>query len=244
MTEQLGPVVLPAMSAGQAASWHGLMDVYERLPRGWTLVGGQLVHLHCAERGQRPERPTNDIDAVVDVRANPDMLADFTRVLIELGFTARTSAEGLQHRWLREQAQIDILLPDGVGRRAAVRMGAGGGPTLPTPGGTQSLDRTEPVQVVVDGRTGTVLRPNLVGALVMKAAAHTVGADSGRGRHRIDFVTLAGLIARSDFRETRLSAKDRTRLRNMLRACRADPIAMEPRQAADGLRRLEQAAGL
>jgi hypothetical protein len=37
------PVIMPAMSLGQAASWHGLMDLHERVPIGWTLVGGQLA---------------------------------------------------------------------------------------------------------------------------------------------------------------------------------------------------------
>ena len=44
-------IVLPPMSVAQTASWHALLDVYERLPAGWTLIGGQMVHLHCAERG-------------------------------------------------------------------------------------------------------------------------------------------------------------------------------------------------
>ena len=34
-------IVLPAMSRGQAASWHAIMDVHERLGDGWTLIGGQ-----------------------------------------------------------------------------------------------------------------------------------------------------------------------------------------------------------
>lgn len=233
---------MPPMSAEQAASWHGLLDLHERVPTGWTLVGGQLVHLHCAERDHHPERPTDDIDAVVDVRAAPDMLTTFTRALRDLGFFPETSGEGLQHRWRRDQAQIDVLLPDGVGERAASRPGAGGAPTLPTPGGTQALARSAPVRVALGGRVGVVHRPSLVGALVMKAAAHTtVGA--GRGRHRLDFVTLAALVARDDFRTTELNHKDRKRLDDMVAACWADPVAMEPRHAATSLERLQRAVG-
>ncbi|RYZ65459.1 MAG: periplasmic heavy metal sensor, partial [Proteobacteria bacterium] len=58
------------MPPEQTASWLGLLDLHERLPHGWTLIGGQLVHLHCAERGQFPVRPTNDADTVIDVRAS------------------------------------------------------------------------------------------------------------------------------------------------------------------------------
>jgi len=51
-------IVLPAMPLEQTASWLGLLDLHEQLAEGWTLIGGQLVHLHCAERGQFPVRPT------------------------------------------------------------------------------------------------------------------------------------------------------------------------------------------
>jgi len=60
------------------------MDLYERVNAGWTLIGGQLVHLHCAERGATPTRPTNDIDTVVDIRASQMMLATFTGVLKDM----------------------------------------------------------------------------------------------------------------------------------------------------------------
>ncbi len=242
--EQSPPVVMPAMSAQQAASWHGLMELHAKVSTGWTLVGGQMVHLHCAERGSPPGRPTDDIDTIVDVRAAPAMLDTFTRALMDIEFKPETSGEGLQHRWRRGPAQIDVLLPDGVGERSAARSGAGDAPTLLASGGTQALHRTESVTVEVEGLSGTVLRPNLLGALVMKAAAHLAVVDAGRGRHRVDFVTLAGLVSRRDFMDTSLNKTDHKRLRDMIVACRADPIAMETPSAGDNLHRLKRAAGL
>jgi len=50
-------VVLPPMSAAQEQAWAALLDIAERLPSGWCLVGGQMVHLHCVERGVVPPRP-------------------------------------------------------------------------------------------------------------------------------------------------------------------------------------------
>src|SRR5665647_3554138 len=47
-------VVLPPMTRGQAEAWSGLLDLSERHPTCWTLVGGQMVHLHCIERGVAP----------------------------------------------------------------------------------------------------------------------------------------------------------------------------------------------
>ncbi len=71
-------IVLPAMPARADRLLVGFLDLHERRAEGWTLIGGQLVHLHCAERGQFPVRPTNDADTVIDVRADPTMLATFT----------------------------------------------------------------------------------------------------------------------------------------------------------------------
>ena len=80
-------IVMPAMSEGQAASWRGIMELHERLHDGWTLVGGQLVHLHCAERACNPPRPTDDVDTVIDIRSSGDMLRTFTQTLFDLGFS-------------------------------------------------------------------------------------------------------------------------------------------------------------
>jgi hypothetical protein len=239
-------IVLPAMPAEQTASWHALLELYERLDRGWTLIGGQLVHLHCAERGRLPDRVTNDADTVIDVRADPSMLLTFTKALTDLGFrSAGVSAEGLQHRWLREQACLDVLLPEGIGERARTREGVTGSPTLPTQGGTQALARSEAVAVTVAGRAGHVLRPGLVGALVAKAAAHTNTGDRDPRRHRRDFLILAGLLSAADFRDETLTGKDRQRLRRMLTAIDKDAeLTLELTGTADSLARLRLAAQL
>lgn len=239
-------IALPSMPPEQTASWIGLLDLYDQLPDGWTLIGGQLVHLHCAERGQFPVRPTNDADTVIDVRAVPRMLAIFTTTLAEIGFEAGgISAEGLQHRWVRGEASIDVLLPDGIGERAGLRRGATGSPTLPTAGGTQALQRTETVAVTVDGREGFVRRPNLVGALVAKAAAHTNPGDAGRGRHRRDFAVLTGLVTARDFRTEVVTRKDRERLRAMVQAVRGDrALLLGMPNAESSVERLVIAAAL
>jgi hypothetical protein len=44
--------VLPAMQPEQTASWLGVLDLYDHLSEGWTLIGGQLVHLR---RSPAPE---------------------------------------------------------------------------------------------------------------------------------------------------------------------------------------------
>jgi hypothetical protein len=205
-----------------------------------------MVHLHCAERGRFPIRPTNDADTVIDVRADPTILHTFTRTLTDLGFTsAGISPEGRQHRWVRDQASIDVLLPEGIGERAGERLGVTGSPTLSTAGGTQALQRSETVPVSVDGRARFVSRPNLVGALVVKAAAHSNHNDRDSRRHRRDFVVLAGLITASDFAVEDLNKTDRRRLRTIVSAINADrELLLEVPEAATNIDRLKIAAAL
>lgn len=216
-------VQLPPMSPGQTAAWSALVDLHRTLPRRWTLVGGQMVHLHCAERGAAPTRPTDDLDAVLDVRAHPHVLREFTGSLAGLGFEpAGTSPQGHQHRWVRtDGAAIDVLIPQHLGRRAGGRTGAGGGTTLATPAAQQALDRSQDVDIRSGELSGTVRRPNLLGALVGKAAAHTIPLDTARSRHRSDFIVLATLIAPSDQVE-RATVRDRRYLGTMIAAVRED----------------------
>ncbi len=235
------PIILPPMGEAQKQSWQALMAVHARLGSGWALIGGQLVHLHCAERGASPPRPTNDIDTVLDVRASPLLHETFTAVLKELGFVPDTTGEGVQHRWRRDRAQIDVLLPDGVGERAAGRPGAGGARTIVSPGTTQALERSEAVMVLIEGELGTVLRPNLLGALVAKAAARAeISVDRAADRHCVDFVVLAGLASAADVRTWSLTNKDRSRLRKMLGYCRSSDEAMAFERAIEYLNRLER----
>jgi len=200
--------VAPAMTAAQEQSWNGLLDVGDTLRDGWCLVGGQLVHLHCWERGASPTRPTDDGDAVVDVRGTTAGLHRFTAELVRLGFqSSGETMEGHQHRWVRDAAQIDVLVPTRTAHFTQ-RRGVTGGTTLETPGAQQALDRTELVEVTVAGRTGTVPRPRLFGAIVAKAAAYTTN-DPGRDRHMADFVVLTTLAGRRDYSAETITDRDR-----------------------------------
>jgi hypothetical protein len=174
------------------------------------------------------------------------MYKRFTMQLKALGFTpGAPSADGVQHRWFRGEAHIDVLLPEGLSEEVGRRPGADGFPSVSAPGGTQALDRSESVAVDVNGVIGRVRRPNLVGALVMKAAAHTVVGDVNKARHRSDFLTLAEMVAARDFRGVPLGGKDRRRLREMVAHTRADrAVMLGAVDAEESLRRLVRVAGL
>ncbi len=164
-------IVAPVMVDAQRDAWLGLLEVAAKLSAGWCLVGGQMVHLHCWERGFGPNRPTND-----------------------------------------GEASIDVLIPDGLGDKASSRRGITGSTTLSTPGAQQAIQRSELIDVNVAGTRGQVPRPNLLGALVVKAAAYGVPADPLRDRHLTDLAVLAAMIRRNDNIAIQLTKRDRDHL--------------------------------
>lgn len=237
-------VVLPPMTPAQAEAWSGLLDLAERHPTGWTLVGGQMVQLHCVERAVVPVRPTDDVDAVLDVRAEPGVLRTFTSALADVGFvSAGESWQGHQHKWRRGVGEIDVLIPRHLGEKASGRRGVSGGTTIETPGAQQALDRTEAVEVALGGRRGVIRRPNLLGALVAKAAAHSVILDRVRTRHLVDFAVLTTLLRPSDHVD-QAGRRDREHLVAALAALAADPRNWAGVEGAEaGIARLRLALG-
>lgn len=231
-------IVLPPMAEAQEQAWHALLDLHEAHPEKWTLIGGQMVHLHCAERGYAPRRQTSDADAVVNAR-EPQVLGRLTAALTEMGFEpGRPSADGIQHRWTRAAAVIDVLIPEGLSEKAVKRVSASGFPTVAAPGGTQALNRSEVVEVQVGGRVGHVRRPVLLSAMIMKAAARLETYGAGLERHCDDFAVLAAMLASGDTAAFNLTKKDKTRLRRMIERTRAWPEALEQNPTAE--RRLER----
>jgi len=183
-----------------------------------------MVHLHCAERDTFPVRPTNDADALLDAKAHPTILEDFTVGLVDAGFKPHTSGDGHQHRWTKGDAQIDVLISNKLGERKSYHT-ITGATTVGTPGAALVLNRSEDLAVEVAGRVGTVRRPTLLGSLIAKAAAHTVG--DGRDRHRQDFAVLASLLAAADLRGADLTRGEQRYLTRMLAATLDDPVALE-----------------
>lgn len=236
------PLALPDMTPKQEASWRGIMAVSRIVRDGWCLVGGQMVQLWCWERDSQPNRPTDDGDAVLDIRARPRIMKEFTKALVDSGFEPdHATWEGHQHRWSDGVGQIDILLPQGIGARAD-RKGIRGGTTLETPGAQNVLDRAEARQVSLDGEVATIWRPTLQGALLAKSFAYGVMNDTLRRRHLEDLATLATLIRISDRIGDGLNRKENGKLFTAYAAALIDPVANASGRASDGLARLRQSA--
>ena len=71
---------MPVLGPGSSLAWHALFDLSEKVTNNWCLVGGQMVHLWCVERDTTPSRPTDDADDVSDVRAQPTILHQVTKL--------------------------------------------------------------------------------------------------------------------------------------------------------------------
>lgn len=197
------PVVLPVLPDYQTAMWTTLLDL-ERLGRPWVLVGGQMTLLHCLENGVSPSRSTDDADVVVGVWTRRDALRWTSAFLKDRAFVEDQTNDGYGYRFRRGRTVIDVLVPEGLERQRDYPRTTAGRPGFAAKGGNQALIRAERVPVVVAGSSGYLRRPNLLGAIVVKANAFV--ADSRDvDRHATDIVTLAG-IALNDPRATLQSA--------------------------------------
>ena len=177
---------------GVPGMWETLLDIAERVEDGWTLVGGPMTLLHALEHGIDPPRVSRDLDVIVDIRARPARLPAMLAALDELGFAAvEVSVTEVAHRFARGETKVDLLAPDGLGKRADLRT-FGRAATVEIGGGSYALARSERLAVSFAGRAGTVHRPDLAGALLIKAvAAHQ---DRKPERHLSDLTFLSGLI--------------------------------------------------
>lgn len=160
-------IELKGLTGGQRESWIALLQVAERIPDGWTLIGGQLVQLHCMERNRTPNRATNDVDTVLDIVSNSDILLSFTSTLKDLGFKPETYASGHQIKWRKADAEIDVLFPNAVGERTLRKTGISGGTTIETPGGRRVLDYSEKIRVFVDEKSAALIN-SAIGKLKMR----------------------------------------------------------------------------
>jgi hypothetical protein len=204
-------IVLPLLAGGQAESWAALVELAPAFGDNWLLVGGQMVFLHELERQSIEVRPTDDIDVVVDLRAEPAGLARIHSALISASFDQdEPGPEGTAHRYRRFGAVIDVLAPDNIGKRAQLTLGSGR--TIEAPGTSQAFHRSGIVSVEIEAGKAEIRRPNLVGALIGKASAVAkISSQSAasRAKHLRDFDSLAQMLGPRDRATADLSKSER-----------------------------------
>ncbi|WP_123954027.1 hypothetical protein [Streptomyces nigra] len=176
--------------------WGTLLDLSEKVPQDWTLIGGQMVLLHGLEHGRTPPAASLDLDVLADVISDQQSLRTLVAALEEMGFESTgVSPEGKTHRYKRDDSAgaliVDLLAPDNLGQRANLTT-TPPGTTLEVPGGRQAVQRSESICAQLGDRVGTIHRPNLLGAIVGKAAALGIAASS-KEKHYRDLAFLLSL---------------------------------------------------
>lgn len=191
----------------EQATWEALINLCELRPDGWTLIGAQMVALHALEKGYLPPRASRDLDVLANVRVMSNATAQISKTLLEEGFELiEPSLSGIAHKFVRGDAIIDVLAPDGLGPKTKVFTSP---PfrTVLVPGGTQALKRSAHVEVELDSRRAKVMRPNLLGAILLKARAIRV-SDAPDAQRR-DLAFLCCMIEDPRSLAQRLTRKER-----------------------------------
>jgi len=216
-------IAIAAPPGGWAAPWPLVVEIAAVLPVGsWVLVGGLMVQLHARVAGVELVRPTDDVDALVDVMAEGVTVSSIADRLRTLGFGVVEPGweNSPAHRLQRGRDVVDLLVADHLPSHKRPRLA--GRPAMAADGGAQALARTERVAVIDGDAVVHLSIPDRLGALVLKAAAY--GADSrDRERHLRDGALLAALITDHRTELTRLQGSDQKRLRR-LREALADPL--------------------
>ena len=206
------PVLVRPRDADEVRLWRTTLELSRALPqRGWTLIGAQMVVLHAAAVGRELGRSSGDLDLLADVRLLGDATRTLAASLIALGFLAEITIDGRAHRFRRGDDLVDLLAPDGLGVRANLET-VPGGRTIVVPGGSQALRRTERGQVEVRGLgTRELPRPDLLGAILLKARAVDVADDPAK--HRRDLAFLLSFVGDPSALRAELSSAERGTLR-------------------------------
>jgi hypothetical protein len=208
------PVVMPPLGLILTRLWHLLFDLADEVPDVWCLIGGMMVALHGLEHGRTDARPSADGDVLVDIRADPSALHRVTSFLTARLLQPDPGPDGILHRFKgavnSREICIDVLAPDNVGTRADLTTSPPGR-TVQVPGGSQALRRSEYVRVQVGDRVGRIPRPNLLAAIIAKAAALNLPGDAGR--HQQDLAFLLALMPDPMTARSALSNTERGKLR-------------------------------
>jgi len=212
-----------APPGGWAPPWPLVIEIASALPeRSWVLVGGLMVQMHARAAGVEEVRPTHDVDALVDVMAGGVSLAGIIGALTATGFEVVEPSwpEAPIHRLRRDDDIVDILVADHLPKRVQPRLRHH--PVMAADGGAQALTRTQQVVIEADRGTVELTVPDLLGALVLKAAAQMADRRD-RERHLRDAALLASLITDHRRELGRLQGSDRKRLRHLSDAL-SDPL--------------------
>jgi hypothetical protein len=176
--------------------WSLALELAEALgaEREWSLIGGLMVQLHGFQHDD-VLRPTADIDLLGAARKPLAMTEQMAELLTERGGVVAIpprSNPKVGYRFEIDGEVVEILGPDGLKSDPRTLEGL---TTLQVPGGTQALRRTEVVLVSLgDSPPVGVRRPNLLGAILVKARAVSKRRKEKFDSDRQDLIRLLSYV--------------------------------------------------
>jgi len=198
-------------------------DLFADVP--WVIIGAQMIMLLEREQDVTSGRTTQDLDAIVDVRAVVGGSRTAAGRLTGAGY--EPSAEH-PHRFVRGADQVDLLAPDHLGPNVDLTT-VPPMTTVAIPGGSRALATCRLLDVDVAGVGAAQLPvPSVAGAIVLKVHAWQARQAS---RDAEDLVRLLDLV--QDVDEVRGALKPAERRRLAAIAPLADERSMAWRAARD-----------
>lgn len=177
------------------------------------LIGGLMVQAHAMNAG-RIVRATTDIDMLIDVMADTKNIHTAIRGLESQGFELKEPAlRGTAfHRMMKGELIIDLLvsdhLPTGKRKLSAVNQW----PILEVSGGAQAVERKSILNIVSDDTSVSARIPDLLGSLVLKAAA-SISDTRDAQRHLQDVAMLSSLATDHAAIKAQMHGSDKKRIR-------------------------------
>jgi hypothetical protein len=160
------------------------------------------------DRGKRPGQTEQGCRCLGECSSSHRRHEGFSEVLAAREFQLDgVSPEGVAHRFRKDAVSLDVLAPDGLGRRTDLSTLAGGH-TLEVPGGTQALRRSSNVPVVSRDRAGTIPLPSLLGAILIKVRA--IEVDDTPEAQEMDVAFLLSLVDDPDVMSAELEGRERS----------------------------------
>lgn len=197
----LGDVILPSLPEGaDQLLWPGLLDLADQLPAHHVVIGGVMVHLHGAVAGKHSQRPTRDVDILLDVGVVPSSITDAVQVLNDMGYRiAQDSPDESSHRYIGPAGElVDVLAPAGVKPKPDLTT-TPPGQTIEVYAGQGALQHRVLIRASYGDRASFVPVPDLSRAMLLKAAAYKhqwikSKVKAHDSRHLTDLVHLVALI--------------------------------------------------
>lgn len=222
-------VRLDRLSPAAEDGWHllfGLADAFGT--ETWMLIGGQMMQLIAAVHGVGDRvLPTDDVDVVVNVRVHRGGIGEVSVWLLDQDLTfSGMSPDGIGHRFERQaefgpgRTFVDVLAPEGLGERTDIST-VPPARTVQAPGTVQAFRRSVLYDVTVTGMTGErerhgrVRSPNLLGALIAKAASTKIAVRINADRDWQDAALLLSVLEDPDGAAAACERNDRKRLRSL-----------------------------